>query len=195
MQGDARPRLYFDFVDPGSWLMELRVARIAAEGGPEVVRVPFELRPPPEPLLHPDDPAWVGYWEDMAERLAAEGVHVKRPGLVPWTRKAHELVLHAAEAGGDPHRLRSDIFRRYHEAGEDIGRVDVLLDVAGEHGLDSGEVKPVLDVDRFAPELERTRKEALNAGVRGVPTLRAAGRGLEGIHDDDILRSVLGGDT
>jgi predicted DsbA family dithiol-disulfide isomerase len=190
---DARPRLYFDYVDPGSYLMDLRVERITAGADPSVERVPFELRPPPEPLLDPTRDAWVEYWRAMAALLRAEGREVRPPGLVPWTRKAHELVLQAGEkdAGRELHRA---LFRRFHEEGDDIGRVDVLMELATAAGLELTATKAVLDVDRHAGTVAELRARATDAGVRGVPTLVVGERILEGIHDDDAIRAFLGRD-
>lgn len=188
---DARPRLFFDFVDPGSYLMDLRLERLAAGLGRTVERVPFELRPPPEPLLDAAAPGFVAYWNDMARLLEAEGVHAVRPALVPWTRKAHELVLHASEQG-DPGPVRRALFRRFHEDGQDIGRVDVLLEVALAAGLDRTATKAVLDVDRHADGVRRARAEGEARGVRGVPTLTVDEDRLEGIHDEEAIRAFLG---
>jgi predicted DsbA family dithiol-disulfide isomerase len=187
---DARPRFYFDYVDPGSYLMDLRVERAAAQAGSPVEREPFELRPPPGELVDPDDPAWLAYWEDMAAALRIEGIPVRRPDLVPWTRKAHELVLHAREKG-DGSGVHRALFRRFLEESADIGRVDVLLEVATRAGLDVTETKAVLDVDRHAERVERGRREALARGVRGVPTLALGERILEGVHDHDVIRAFL----
>lgn len=189
---DARPRLYFDFVDPGSYLMDLRLDRLAAGLDRTVERVPFELRPPPEPLLDAADPGFVAYWSDMARMLEAEGVRAVRPALVPWTRKAHELVLHAAEQGADPGAVRRALFRRFHEDGLDIGRVDVLLEVAAAADLDRTATKAVLDVDRHAGAVRQARAEGEAGGVRGVPTLTMDEDRLEGIHDEEAIRAFLG---
>ena len=58
--------------------------------------------------------------------------------------------------------------------------------------LDRTEVKAVLDVDRHASELDRVRAEASAKGVRGVPTLVAGDRVLEGVHDSDAILAFLG---
>jgi predicted DsbA family dithiol-disulfide isomerase len=191
---DARTRFYFDFVDPGSYLMDLRLERLTAGSDRTVERVPLEVRPPPQPLLDADDPVWTEYWRQVADSLAYEGVRVARPRLVPWTRKAHEMVLHAQEQGdGAPARMA--VFVRFHEAGDDIGRVDVLLDVAVALGLDRTAVKAVLDVDRHAATVEKVRAAAGSLGVRGVPTLALGERLLEGIHDDDTIGAFLSAGT
>lgn len=189
---DARSRLYVDLVDPGSYLMDLRVGRAAGDDDARVVRAPFEIRPPPEPLLRPEDPGWRAYFDAMADALGREGRAVRVPTIVPWTRKAHELVAYAAETDTSTEPgVRRALFRRFLEEGEDIGRVDVLLAVAVEAGFDRTEVKATLDVDRHAHAIETVRAEATSGGIRGVPTLARGSRTLEGIHDEEAIRAFL----
>ena len=110
---------------------------------------------------------------------------------MPWTRKAHELVRHATESdlAGE---VRRAIFEAYLFEGRDIGRVDVLVQIARTLGLDPGETKPVLDVDRHEAEIAELRASALAAGVREAPTLALGDRLLEGFHNAAAIRTFLG---
>lgn len=182
-------RLYVDYIDPGSYLMDRRVRRAAEAAGVGFRTVPWEVRRPPEPLLDPDDPAWVAYWRDMASR-AGELLSPEPPGLVPWTRKAHELGLFAREKGCFD-TVHASLFRAFLREGRDIGRVDVLVELGREAGLDLTEMKAVLDVDRFTRVLDEVREASATPGVRGVPTLVCGGEILEGIHDDEALERFL----
>lgn len=187
---DERPRLYFDFVDPGSLLVRRRIANL----GVDCSCVGFEMRPPPEPLVEPADPAWADYWRDATRALRETGIVPGTPALVPWTRKAHELVRHATEST-DAHvatAIVDRLFSAYVEEGRDIGRIDVLVSLAVDAGLDGTEARAVLDVDRWRDEVVRARAEACAAGVRGVPTLLRADRRLEGVHDEETIRGFLG---
>lgn len=189
---DAHPRLYFDFVDPGSFLVLRRMARL----GLDFDRLGFELRTPSDPLVDPTDPAWLGYWDEVEPALRDAGVTAHRPPLVPRTRKAHELVLHA-EGTGDAavrNRLVDRLFRAHLEEGADLGRIDVLVALATEEGLDRSETRAALDVDRWRDGVEAARRRAMEDGVRGVPTLSRGTATLEGIHDDDTLRAFTGVD-
>lgn len=189
---DVRPRLYFDFVDPGSLLVRGRIAAL----GLDCTLVGFEMRPPPDTLVDPADPAWTAYWDEVAPGLRALGCPPRLPPLVPWTRKAHELMCQAEAAAPDDddlaERLRDRVFRAYVEEGADIGRIDVLVPLAEEAGLDRTETRAVLDVDRWRDTVEAARADAVRAGVRGVPTLLHRGRRLEGVHDEETLRAFLG---
>jgi predicted DsbA family dithiol-disulfide isomerase len=186
-------RVYFDFVDPISYVVssspELRSGDAAGARG-DVEWVGFELRPPPMPLTASDDPLW----SDRARRARpladALGLILRPPHLVPWTRKAHELHVLAGSRGmGD--LVREAIFQAYFGRGEDIGRVDVLVEVAGASGLDRTETKAVLDVDRHEADVVGALSEARALGVGEVPSASVDGRLVEGFPDLTDLGTLL----
>ncbi len=191
---EARIRFTFDYVDPGSFLLHALLLQWRAGGRavPEVEWVPLELRPPPGPLLDLEDPAWRAMSEALAEEARASGIAFHIPRGAPRTRKAHELRLHALE-GGVHDRIHDALFRARFQEGRDLGRVDVLVELAVEHGLDGAEVRTVLGVDRFLPRLQELRDRALAAGVRGVPTLEWGSARLEGFTGPEGLRAFLEG--
>jgi predicted DsbA family dithiol-disulfide isomerase len=185
-------RLYLDYIDPGSFLMDRRIEAVSAGLGVRVQRLPWEARPPSLPPLDPLDEGWVAYWSEMAAEAAKSTLELRSPALIPRTRKAHELALHAREKGlfDKVHRA---LMAAFHLEGRDLGRVDVLVEVGCAAGLDRSETKAVLDVDRFAASVEEMRTRGEGAGVRGVPTLVFGDRMLEGVHPEETLREFLGG--
>src|SRR5690606_28717138 len=161
------------YVDPLSLLLDLEVRALEQDGLARVTRLPWELRAPPAPVLRPEDPLWARRWED-AQRLArTRGLTLRAPTLVPWSRKAHELAQHAREKGRF-REVHEALFAAFLQEGRDIGRIDVLVQVAGEAGLDRTEAKAVLDVDRHTAVLDGLRGEAERLGIRGVPTILVA---------------------
>jgi len=190
--------VYFDLTDPLSYLLarELEVVLGELSAGdrrdPIDVRwMPFELRPPPTPLTTSDDPTLAERW-DRARALAVESGLTFRPGhLVPWTRKAHELLLHAATANLQG-PIRTAVFECWLLEGRDIGRVDVLVELARNAGLEVTETKAVLDVDRFEADVAAARAVALSAGVTETPVLVRGDRRLEGFHNRTALGTFLG---
>lgn len=183
-----RPRFFFDLVDPLSYLVDRELNALEARSGTRIERVPLELRPPPAPLIDPDDPAWRKRWE-RARSLVAD-VELREPPLVPWTRKAMELVLHGRELGREDD-VRRALFAAGIEEGRDLGRVDVLVDVARELGLDHSRAKAVLDVDRHSEAVRAARTDAAELGVAEPPALVAGGRVLRGFHNRDALDTFL----
>lgn len=181
---------FFDYLDPFSYLEELDLVALQEAGGLPVRRVPLELRPPPAPLLDPDAEAWVRLWREASAVAAERGIRLTPPRLVPWTRKAHELVLHAAEKGL-ARAVHQAVFRAVFDDGADVGRVDVLVDIAESLGLDPTETKATLDVDRYAASVEDLRDLAAASGITAPPALLRDGRALRGFHNTDALRTFL----
>jgi predicted DsbA family dithiol-disulfide isomerase len=172
----SRILFFYDYVDPGSWLVERMVAE--AEQGSRLVveRVPFEVTPPPGPLVDPRSEEWRRFWDGARAMAQEEGVILGSPRLVPWTRKAHELAEHAREHGRFA-ETHAALFEAFLVEGRDLGRVDVLMDVARKAGLDPSAARPVLDVDKHTETITAARERAEREGARGVPTLLAEPEG------------------
>ena len=184
--------LHFDFVDPVSYLLDRELAAAETETGIEVTRAGVEISPPPHPLGTLDDAVWRPRWEEATHVADILGVTLHRPRLVPWSRKAHELMEHAREKHPDVlPELRRAVMEAFFRDGLDIGRVDVLVELATTHGMDRTETKAVLDVDRFGEDVARRRDDALEAGLRVVPSLSAGERRLEGFHNRASLSTFL----
>lgn len=183
------PRFYFDYVDPLSWLMDREIDAVIAEGCAPPARVPLELRAPPEPLLDPHGPWWRARWEAATAAAPANGTAPRTPRILPWTRKAHEFVAHAAAKGVGAEAHRS-VFAAFFLDGEDIGRVDVLIRLGRALELDVTETKAVLDVDRYAEQVATQTREARRDGAE-PPLLLRGDEVLQGFHNRDAVRTFL----
>lgn len=207
---NRRAHVYFDFVDPGSYLLhlqmkQLRTAAYAPRQAPhapsdaaeESMWVGMELALPPNEMIDPAAPEWRAYCDDVDEMAQESGCRIPRPEFVPWSRKAHELLLHARESGAE-HAVREALFRAHFEDARDVGRVDVLTEIAREQGLDHSETRAVLDVDKYTEALATQRTDALAVGIVRIPTVRIGARSLvgpAGIHDLRTLFESPGGPT
>ncbi len=187
-----RIRATFDFIDPGSYLVHELLGRWVADDDRTLSASfhPLELRAPSSPPLDPGIPQWRTLTDAMAALAEREGIPFDPPDFVPWTRKAHELTFHAGEKG-QSEASRDALFRAYFVDGLDIGRVDVLVELAEALGLEASETRTVLGVDRFLPHVEEARREARSRGIRGVPTLEIGGRRLEGLRTIEEFRTFV----
>jgi predicted DsbA family dithiol-disulfide isomerase len=181
---------FYDYVDPGSFLLEQRLRALGLEPGRGLHPLPFEVNPPPLPLLDPEDAAWRDRWTRCMEEARELGFALHRPSIVPWTRKAHELAFHAAHHDS-VEEIHEAVFRAYLMDGRDIGRIDVLAEIAGANGLDEAEARAVLDVDRHRESLEGIRSRALREGVHRLPALYVDGRLLHGDATPEELEAFL----
>jgi len=187
---------HYDYVDPVSYILKRRLQERKEIRGLTLRPLPFELNPPPFPLLDPEGEEIRRLWEGVLDEGGEVGVDLKRPWIVPWTRKAHELALLARERNCFE-EIHESLFRAYLIEGRDIGRVDVLVKIAGDGGLDPQDTKAVLDVDRHREGVEEARAQGLSAGITTPPALVWNDKKLEGNPSPEALSSylALGADT
>ena len=188
---DTAPPLifYFDYVDPGSYLMHRQLGQLLPVGVEPTLH-PFEIRPVTQELIDGMDPDWKSYGETVGALAREAEIQMDLPTFIPWSRKAHELRLHAAEHGLGS-TMHGEIFSARFREGSDIGRVDVLVAAAHKVGLDRSESKAVLDVDKHRDHVVDLRREAEAEGIKQVPTLRSGDASLEGPGSMGELRHFL----
>jgi predicted DsbA family dithiol-disulfide isomerase len=177
----------------------VRVERLADEFELDFDPCAYDLKPgiPPEGLareqvyarrVYPE-----GYLDNMRRMAAEGGIEMKRPPLIPNTRKAHEATEFAREHGSnqtllDFHRA---VFQAYWTDERNIGDLDVLSDVAESCGLDPAALRAALDDGRYAPAVEDQMQWARAAGITGVPTIIYEGRfAIVGAQDYDVFLDV-----
>jgi len=135
----------------------------------------YELRPglPPEGL--PRDQVYAnrvyppGYLDNMWQTAREAGIEMKRPALIPNTRKAHEATEFAKEAGRSLPFHRA-VFRAYWEDEANIGDVEVLCRIGAECGLEAAELRAALVDGRYAASIAEQIDWTRAAGITGVPT-------------------------
>ncbi|HBV06246.1 MAG TPA: hypothetical protein DEF01_05840 [Gemmatimonadetes bacterium] len=190
--------IWYDFVDPASVLLMLEIEAARRDGESWALDScikwrALEMRPPPSPLVSLDDPEVSYLWESAIPLAQQIGVTLNPPRLVPWTRKAHELITHAEEERIEAsHSLRLAVAQAYAIKGWDIGRVDVLVKIATDHGCDRTECKAVLDVDRYEAIVKSSAEKAKSASVTRPATIVKEGKRLEGFHNRTVLGTLLG---
>jgi predicted DsbA family dithiol-disulfide isomerase len=189
---DESPRFFFDAVDPLSFAMHRALGAAEEQRDVRAVRTPIESYPADAPLTDTRDPFWQARWAEGQRTASRMGFSLVRPDLVPRSRKAHELILHAKESEiGRP--TLDAIFTAYFLEGRDIGRIDVLVDIAQSVGLDLTESKAVLDVDRYGAQILRARQQALEVGVTSAPALVTPSATLQGFHNQAAIGTLLDG--
>jgi predicted DsbA family dithiol-disulfide isomerase len=92
----------------------------------------------------------------------------ERMKRTPNTVLAQRLILFADQQGRAEELIRV-LFRALFQEGRDVGRIDVLTEIAGEAGLDPAEAAAFLEGDRLAREVHEAQAQAQRMGVRGVP--------------------------
>ncbi len=144
----------------------------------EIVWRAFELRPAPVPPLDPRGEYLTRVWRDavypMAERL---GIPMRLPPVQPRSRRAHEAAKWA-DTQGRFDDYNAALFRAFFERGEDIGDVEVLINLAAELKLDTASLRLSLERCEHEAQVTSDERAAEELGVTGVPAFIADRRAV-----------------
>ncbi|HWK19972.1 MAG TPA: DsbA family oxidoreductase [Microbacteriaceae bacterium] len=108
------------------------------------------------------------------------------------TLKAHEL-LHFAKAHGRQVEMKERLMQAYFERGEHVGRIDELVRMAGEVGLDEDAARAALVSGAYAAVVQEDISAARDIGVQGVPFFVFDMKyGVSGAQETATFLEVLG---
>jgi predicted DsbA family dithiol-disulfide isomerase len=108
----------------------------------------------------------------------------------PNTFLAHRLSWLAAQEGKQ-RAVVDAILSAYFERGRDIGDLETLIAVAGEHGLDRVRTATALRGDAGIDDARRLEAEAPHRGVRGVPHFEIGETAIGGAQSVVVLRNAI----
>jgi len=178
---------------------------IAAYGGPvEVEYHSFELNPDTPVDFEGSELDYLArikgitaeQAQEMHDRVAgiAAGVGLRYDfASVKHTKMllAHRL-LHLAKASGLQREMAERLFSAYFVEGRHIGRVDELVELAADVGLERAASRAALDGDAFAADVRDDMAAAAAYGITGVPFFIIDGRyGLSGAQPADTFAAAL----
>jgi predicted DsbA family dithiol-disulfide isomerase len=189
MRGEPKSRhavqldVWSDYVCPFCYLAEPTIEQVRKEF-PDLIEVrwrAYELRPDPVPTLDPNGEYLHRVWTQAVYPMAAErGIKVRLPPVQPRSRLAHEAVAFARLHNKDI-ELHHAIFRAFFEFGEDIGKLDVLVRLAVQLGLEERALREALAEGRVHDEMMADEALSRKLEILGVPAtlIRAHGDPIE----------------
>lgn len=109
----------------------------------------------------------------IAERGAAEGFTFGERTRIWNTFNAHRLLFWAGAEGpaGSQRALKRALLAAYHGQGRNPGAHDVLLELAGEAGLDTERARQVLEGGEFTEEVRQAERFWQELGIHSVPAV------------------------
>lgn len=110
-----------------------------------------------------------GMLQSVSQTAAQAGVEMNFDKvIVANTMYAHRL-LHFAKSKGLGNELKERLFKAHFTDGLDVGKIEVLVQLTGEIGLDAAESKAILESEEYLYDVSQDIQEAANIGVQGVP--------------------------
>ena len=128
--------------------------------------------------------------DHLSQLAAEEGLELSRPE----TRSNSHLSLIAdlfARDQGQQEPFHTRMFQAYWQQQRNIGRREVVLDVARESGLDTAELEQAIDDGRYEPELAAAYEQAHDYGISGVPTYIIGDYKIVGAQPYEVLEQAL----
>ena len=83
------------------------------------------------------------------------------------------------------------LYKAYFVNSNNIGDVDVLLEIAGAAGLSVEEAKSVVENRTFEEAVDADWDKSRQYGVTGVPTYVAGGYGVVGAQPYEVLEKLM----
>jgi predicted DsbA family dithiol-disulfide isomerase len=195
-----RPRVlvFFDYACPFCYVDQHRFDALESELDLEfdIFLVPFELRPnmPEEGVDLTEEGA--GHSERVDEYLERaaekEGFAFTQPTQLPKTHKALVLGEVARDLGDAVHRtVHAAIFGAYFGDGRDIGSPEVLLEIAGELGIERDELERAWNDGTYDERLHQFRHVAMHLGLDATPAALICNELFIGSRPAGVLRDAL----
>lgn len=109
-----------------------------------------------------------------------------------WNTFDSHRLLYWAGQHGKQHALKHALLRAYHEDGRNPGARDVLLELAGQVGLDVAEAQAVLESGAFANEVREAEVLWHQRGISSVPSVVINDRHLiQGGQPPEVFEQAL----
>ncbi|WP_167131705.1 DsbA family oxidoreductase [Paramicrobacterium chengjingii] len=107
------------------------------------------------------------------------------------TIKAHELV-HFAHAHSKEAEMMERLMRAYFVEGRHVGRIDALVDLAADVGLDRELALNALEQGTYSSDVSADKTQAAEYGINGVPFFVFDGAyGVSGAQEPETFSEVL----
>jgi predicted DsbA family dithiol-disulfide isomerase len=176
--------IYSDLICPWCYIgkrrMQAGLKLLGEEVTPKIVWRPFQLNPdmPIEGMNRKNyRTKKFGSWErslTMDAEVTATGkslgieFNYHKVLMTPNSLAGHRL-LWWAEQQNHQDRLAEALFRAYFTEGRDVGRHDVLVEIAAEVGLPQADARTFLDSEAGKKEVDEEALRGLKLGLQGVP--------------------------
>ena len=128
--------------------------------------------------------------EPIRSQVKDAGLIMRPPRVTPNTMYALEATEYAQQHGKFM-EFHHAAYKAYWDDRKDLGQLDVLAEVARSVSLDADEMIECLETHEFSNQVMGQYQEALQHGIRGIPTFVVGNLMFTGAHPYDIFKSAM----
>lgn len=182
---------FSDYVCPFCYLGDVALRQATGMTGAAIVHRAYQLRLSDPSTLDPLGEKLTRGWQETILPMAARsGLRMRQPARMPLTRLAHEAAAWArTQSAFEP--FHQALFAAYFAADQDIGKLEVLKEIAFNLGLDPTEMAAALEAGATKEDVDDDWIIAQTYGVTSVPTYVIGGHLLKGMQEtSSIVRAI-----
>ena len=128
--------------------------------------------------------------EPIRSQVREANLVMRPPQVTPNTMYALEATEYAQQHGKFL-EFHHAAYKAYWDDRKDLGQLDVLAEVARSVALDADEMIQCLETHEFSNLVMSQYQEALQYGIRGIPTFVVGNLLFTGAHPYDIFKSAM----
>ena len=128
--------------------------------------------------------------EPIRSQVREAGIIMRPPQVTPNTMFALEATEYAQQHGKFM-EFHHAAYKAYWDDRKDLGQLDVLAEVARSVSLDAEEMIQCLETHEFSGKVMGQYQEALQHGIRGIPTFVVGNLMFTGAHPYDIFKTAM----
>ena len=128
--------------------------------------------------------------EPIRSQVREANLVMKPPRVTPNTLFALEATEYAQQHGKFM-EFHHAAYKAYWEDRRDLGDLSVLAEVAQSVSLDADDMVRCLETHKYSDLVMAQYQEALQHGIRGIPTFVVGNLMFTGAHPYDIFKSAM----
>lgn len=133
---------------------------------------------------------YAALWRNIITLAEGIGLDLRPPRVLTNSLIALEVTEYAKDEGKAP-EFSHAVYRAYFQEQQNIGDLEVVLDIARQTGLDPMLVREHLQAGTYSERLKTAHQEARTLGVSGVPTFIIGPAQIVGAQSPDVFVKML----
>lgn len=181
-------KVYLDYICPVCFLTTFSFNAAIKNKDIKVNYIPFEI---PDIDIN-NDLFRKSFWNDVLENIAKNfGHEAKIPDIPKLQSKLACEAFYFANDNGKGKEFNSKVYETFFEKGKDIGKIDVLSEVASEIGLDSDDIKLALETRRYKEQHKQAIEKGKKDNINAVPTIIIGHTKIIGYRKKEFFDNII----